>query len=236
VTAAVVSLYMWTMGILGIGLVLIAGIVMSYLSPPRSWDPWFKRMLRVWFRILFIRIVTEGTEKIRKDRTYVFMSNHVSLFDVPVLAACIPVFVRGVEADRQFKWPVYGFAVKRFGNIPIDRSSVHASISSIRRAVRKLREGTSIVIMPEGHRTLDGRMRPFKKLPFHLVRESGCDLVPVGLSGLFQLKAKQSWLIRPTRIKVKFGNPVPAGEIREMSVEAVSERTRDAIRSLIERP
>jgi 1-acyl-sn-glycerol-3-phosphate acyltransferase len=236
VIAVVVSIYMWFVGMIGVGLALIFGVLMSYIFPARIWDPWFKGLMRLWFHALFIRVETEGADRIRRDRTYVFMSNHVSLFDVPLLAGYIPVFVRGVEADRQFKWPVYGWAVKRFGNIPINRDSVHASISSIRKAVRKLKEGISIVIMPEGHRTLDGKMRPFKKLPFFLVKEAGCDLAPIGISGLFHLKAKESWIIRPTRIKIKFGDPISSEIIRGMSEQKVMEQTRKSIQSLIERP
>jgi len=231
-----VSLYIWIVGFVGIGLVLIGAILMSFLFPARIWDPWFKRALRIWMRMLFIRVEVEGAEKVERNRTYVFMSNHVSLFDAPVLAGFIPVLVRAVEADRQFKWPVYGWAVKRFGNIPINRSSVHASITSIRQAARKLKEGTSIAIMPEAHRTLDGKMRPFKRLPFFLVKEAECDLVPVGLSGLFHLKAKKSWIIRPTRINIKFGDPISSNVIQKLSEEEVMEKTRTAIQSLIERP
>lgn len=234
--AVLISLYMWIAGMLGLGLILIFFMMLSYIVPARRWNPWMQRAFRIWLKTLFIRVDVEGLEHIDPDKVYVFMANHVSLFDVPIMAGFLPGFTRGVEADRQFRWPVYGQAVKRFGNIPIDRSSVHKSIASIREAVRRIKEGTSIAIMPEGHRTLDGKMRPFKKLPFFLVKESGKDLVPVGLSGLYHLKAKKSWIIRPTRIKIKFGKPLNASRIAELSTRELMDETRKKIQSLIERP
>ena len=218
------------------GFILILFLGLSFVLPARIWDPWMKGMFRIWLKTLFIRVDVEGVQHIDRSRIYVFMANHVSLFDVPILAGFLPVFTRGVEADRQFKWPVYGQAVKRFGNIPIDRSSVHKSIGSIREAVRRIKAGTSIAIMPEGHRTLDGNMRPFKKLPFFLVKESGVDMVPIGMSGLYHLKAKKSWLIRPTRIKIKFGKPFSAASIADLPTKDLVQQTREAIQSLIERP
>lgn len=109
-------------------------------------------------------------------------------------------------------------------------------MSSIREAVRRIKDGTSIAIMPEGHRTLDGKMRPFKKLPFLLAKESGKDLAPIGLSGLYELKAKKLWVIRPTHIKIKFGKPIEASHIATLEPRELMEETRDAIKALVERP
>lgn len=107
------------------------------------------------------------------------MSNHASLFDIPLLEAYIPTFVRGVEALRQFKWRVYGWAIRRVGNIPIDRKNIHASIKSMKKTEKILKKGQSIVILPEGHRTLDGNLGQFKKLPFHLAKQAGVPIIPI---------------------------------------------------------
>ncbi|MBN1780772.1 1-acyl-sn-glycerol-3-phosphate acyltransferase [bacterium] len=232
----VVSLYIWTVGLLSIGILLIIGILISFVLPPRHVDKVIKTGCRICLRLMCVRVEVEGAETVDPDKTLLFMANHVSLFDVPVLEGYIPKFVRAVEADRQFKWPVYGWAVRRFGNIPISRESVHASIKSMSRVGDRLKSGLSMVIMPEGHRTLDGQMRPFKKLPFHLAKEADVEILPIGLSGLFHLKAKKSWHIRPTNVKIRFGSPVSRDIIRKLSVTELRDHVRERIAELVERP
>ena len=178
----------------------------------------------------------EGTDKIDPDQTYLFMSNHASLFDVPLLGSYIPKLVRGIEADRQFKWPFYGWLVRRLENIPISRESIHASIKSIRKAEEYLRTGISMVILPEGPRTKDGEILPFNKLPFFLARQAEVAVVPIGLSGLFTLKAVNSWLIHPHTIKMKFGEIIPVNQVKELSVIELRDLIKEKIESLIEYP
>jgi 1-acyl-sn-glycerol-3-phosphate acyltransferase len=228
------SIVLWITGFVALGVILFAGIVLSYWVRPETLDRWLKKACRVFLRIMGVRLEIEGAESVPAGRPVLFMANHVSLFDVPVLEAAIPVFARAVEADRQFKWPVYGWAVRRFGNIPIRREDVHSSIRSIRKGEDWLASGKSLVILPEGHRTPDGRTGPFKKLPFHLARQAGVDIVPIGMSGLYRLKARHSWIIRPGAVKVKFGAPVPADTVRQLSVEALRDRVREAVLSLVE--
>ncbi|MBN2029239.1 1-acyl-sn-glycerol-3-phosphate acyltransferase [bacterium] len=232
----VISILLWAVGFLYFGICCTIVIVLTYFFKPKTIDPLIKKMLRVLFIIMFIPVESEGAEKIDPDRTMLFMSNHVNIFDVPLLQGYIPKYVRGVEATRQFKWPFYGWVIRRLGNIPIERENIHASIRSIHRAEAYLHDGVSIVILPEGHRTLDGKMRPFKKLPFHLAKQADVGIVPVGLSGLFHLKQKGSWILRPAPIKIKFGDPIPVDKVRNLSVPELRDLTYKKIEALIERP
>jgi len=228
-----VSAYCWFAGGLYFILLLFLCILLSFVIPQKTLDPFIKMSLKFLFKILFVRVRSEGAEVVAKNETYLFMSNHQSLFDIPLLAAYIPTFVRGVEALRQFKWPVYGWAIRRLGNIPIDRKNIHASIKSMKITEDVLKKGRSIVILPEAHRTLDGNLGSFKKLPFHLAKQAGVPVIPVGLSGLFQLKHKGSWLIRPRPVTIKFGNPITQEEIRAHSTEGLRDYVRDRIQDLI---
>jgi 1-acyl-sn-glycerol-3-phosphate acyltransferase len=231
-----ISLYIWIIGFLSIGITLIIGIIISFFLPGKTVDQFVKAGCRVCLWLMCVRVDTEGKENIKSEKTYLFMSNHVSLFDVPVLEGYIPKYARGIEADRQFKWPVYGWAVRRFGNIPISRENIHASISSMKLAAEKLKSRLSIIVLPEGHRAPDGIMGPFKKLPFYLAKEADVPIVPIGLSGMFHLKPLHSWLIRPTRVKIKFGSPIPCDVIEKLSVVELRDHVREAIASLVERP
>ncbi len=229
-----VSAYSWFVGGLYFILLLFLCILLSLFIPQKILDPFIKNSLKLLFMILFIKVRSEGTEIVEKDKTYLFMSNHESLFDIPLLEAYVPTFVRGVEALRQFKWPVYGWAIRLVGNIPIDRKNIHASIKSMKVTEQILKKGKSIIILPEGHRTLDGKLGPFKKLPFHLAKQADVPVIPIGLSGLFELKNKGSWLIRPRPITIKFGQPISPDKIRALTTEELRDFVRGTIQDLIE--
>ncbi len=231
-----ISIYMWTVGGLYVGFVMIGLGLLSYIISERKLDPLLKRMLKLLFRLLFIKVRVEGKERLENIKTAIFMCNHVSIFDNLLLGAYIPSYFRGIEADRQFKWFLYGWFVKRLKNIPINRESVHESIQSMRKAAERLKQGTSIAIMPEGHRTRDGKIGTFKKLPFFLAKEADVPIVPIGISGLFHLKPKKGWLIRPTPLKIKFGTSISLSEIRKKTAIELRDYTHDRIKSLIERP
>jgi len=227
-----ISIYAWVIGGLYFLTICFVCIFLSYFVPQKALDPWIKRMLKGLFKIILVRVRVEGYEKIDPEKNYLFMSNHVSLFDIPLLGAYIPTFVRGVEAKRQFKWPIYGWVIRRIGNIPIDRKNIHSSIRSMRKTEKLLRKGRSIVVLPEGHRTLDGKLRPFKKLPFFLAKQAFIPIVPIGLSGLFRLKSKGSWIIRPTTVKMKFGDIINLNTIQALSVTELRDYTREKIQDL----
>jgi len=231
----IVSIYILFVAGLVFGFILLLTLIFTFFLPPKVYDPWVKKMLRFFFKSIFIKVEVEGIEKINPKATYLFMSNHVSLFDIPLLGGFIPNFFRGIEADYQHNWPFYGWVMKRYGNITIPRENIHQSITSVRKAEKIMQDEKSIAILPEGHRTLDGKLRNFKKLPFFLAKQAGVDLAPIGLSGLFRLKRKGSWIVTPTILKVKFGTPIPVAEIERLSVAELRDLTREKIQGLIER-
>ena len=231
-----ISVYLWIVGILYFVIFLLFSFFVSFVFPPKKYDPWIKSMLRYFFKILWVRVEVEGVEHAESGKMYLFMANHVSLFDIPLLGGYVPGFVRGVEARRQHQWLLYGWVMGRLGNIPIDRKNIHASIKTIHQTIKIMQKGMSMIVLPEGHRTLDGNLRPFKKLPFYLAKEVGCEIVPIGLSGLFALKRKGSWLIHPTPLKIKFGTPIPTSDVKSRSTIELRDYVRDRIQDLIERP
>jgi len=229
-----VSIYAWIVGGVYFLLFSFVAIVLSLFVKPERFDPFLKICLKLLLKIMFIKVRVEGEENVSPDQTYLFMANHASMFDIPLYAAYIPVFVRGVEASRQFKWPVYGWLIRRMGNIPIDRKNIHSSIRSIKKTGGILKKGKSIIILPEGTRTLDGKMLPFKKLPFLLAKQAAVPVIPIGASGLFQLKSKNSWLIRPRPISIRFGSPISPELIEKLSTKELSDLIRQKISDLVE--
>jgi 1-acyl-sn-glycerol-3-phosphate acyltransferase len=235
--SALVSAYMWSVGLAVFAWFCLNAIVASVFLPSGAYDGLLKRILRRMFRLLFIPVRVQGRERLDPGRPYLYMSNHVSLFDMPLLGGWLPGIVRSVEAERQFHWPLYGQAVRRLGNIPIRREDVFASARSLQKAVRLLvAQRRSLLIMPEATRTLDGELRPFKRLPFLLAKQAGVDLVPVGMSGLFSLKRKRTWRIHPGPLQLKFGEVIQAAEVARLSIEELRDLARERIRGLIEWP
>jgi len=234
VKKTLVSAFMWFYGLL-IGLpVLLLVTVVALVFPQRWYNNFGRACLRFIVFIFGARVTAEGLENIDPKQTYLFMVNHVSLFDVPVLGGYIPNFVRGIQAVEQMKRPVIGWFLTAIGMIPIHRTSAHASWAVLERAVDEIKKGKSILIMPESTRTRTGEMQNFKKLPFRLAQICGVDLVPIGLSGLYRFKSRVSWHLRPGPIKIKFGKPISYDLIKEKSVEELQGLVRERISSLIE--
>jgi 1-acyl-sn-glycerol-3-phosphate acyltransferase len=130
------------------------------------------------------------------------MMNHVSLLDPLVLYSRFPGKVRAVEEESHFRWPVYGWMIGKIGQIPINRTNPRLAMASLARAAAfiRAREGFSFVVLPEGTRTLDGKIGPLKRGGFLLARESGLDILPIVQAGAFRLMRKGSRMLRPGQI------------------------------------
>ncbi|MBT3756064.1 MAG: hypothetical protein HOK80_08865 [Candidatus Cloacimonetes bacterium] len=230
------SVFLWTFGFIYFGIFSSIAIILTFIIPLKILDPFIKESLKLLFKVLFIKVKVEGNTNLDKSKTYLLMSNHVSLFDVPLLKAYIPIYFKGVEAHHQFKWPFYGWLVTRLGTIPIERDNIYASMRSIRKANKILNKGTSIAILPEGTRTITGEMQPLKKMPFMLAKKAGVDIIPIGLSGLFKLKPKGSWHITPSTITINFGDAIKSEAVNELSIEELRDEVELSIKDLVTEP
>jgi len=231
-----VSIVVWTFGLLVAVPLLLLITVLALVLPQRWYNDPGRALLRFIVWLFGGRVTVTGLGHINKRRTYLFMPNHVSLFDVPLTGGYIPNFTRGIQASEQFRWPVIGWFLASIGMIPIERSSAHASWSTLERAVQEIRDGKSILIMPESTRTRTGALQPFKKLPFRLAQVAGVDVVPIGLSGMYRFKSRVSWIIHPGPVKIAFGKPIPYEKIKKLSVEELMTLVRERISALIEYP
>jgi 1-acyl-sn-glycerol-3-phosphate acyltransferase len=156
------------------------------------------------------------------------MMNHVNFFDPFVFYAAFPGLARGAEEESHFRWPVYGGAIRRMGMFPIDRKNTERAVESLRRAAVWIRErpGFSFGILPEGTRTPDGRLGPFKRGGFLMALETGLDILPLVQRGGYRISRKGSLLVRPGTIGITIEPAVPvAGATRE-TAEALIERVR----------
>jgi 1-acyl-sn-glycerol-3-phosphate acyltransferase len=228
------SVLIWCIALAWLIPALIFVIVASYLVPAKRYDPFVKKLARALFFLMGIRLTIEGRENVDPKQTYLYMANHISMLDVPLFQAVIPQLARGVEAEEQFNWPIFGWAIRRAGNIPINRKDVRAAIPSAKETAKRLQEGLSMIILPEGGRTLTGKMKPFKKLPFHLAKEGHVPIIPIGVSGLYRVMKKGDWMITPGPVKVRFGRPIAPKTIESLSVTELRDLVRGRIEQLID--
>ena len=174
-----------------------------------------------------------GRENVDKNKSYVWMFNHQSILDIFVIGMMVPHYIVGVAAQYQFNLPVWGYVVKKWGNIPVNRKNTRSAIKAIELARNKLLDGASIMIAPEGQRTIDGKLCPFKKGAFHLAMGANGTILPVGIRGLFDVKRKTDWRIKPGRIDVSIGRPIPASEYEGMTVEELRDYVRERMLKLV---
>lgn len=192
------------------------------------------RVGRMWSRSILaasgIQVAVSGMERIDPARPYIFMSNHQSNFDIPVLLAHLPVQFRWLAKAELFKIPVFGRAMRGAGYISIDRADREAAFKSLGEASEAIRKGVAIMIFPEGTRSLDGTLKPFKKGGFVLAVDAGVPIVPVAIRGTHAIMAKRTWIIRPRDVAVEVGEPIDTSDCTRATKEALMERVRAAIR------
>jgi 1-acyl-sn-glycerol-3-phosphate acyltransferase len=161
-----------------------------------------------------VRVHVEGLEKIDVRHAYVFAANHQSQFDIFALLGYLPLQFRWLAKKELFRIPLFGTAMKHADYIPIDRTNRKQAFKSIDLAAAKVREGTSIVIFPEGTRSVDGKLKSFKKGGFFLAIKSGRPVVPVSISGTHEILPKDSFRLRPGAVWVYIGDPIPTEGLR----------------------
>ena len=167
---------------------------------------------RIWSKsILFvsgIKVDIEGLTKIDPSKSYIYMSNHRSNFDIPVLLGCLPIQFRWLAKAELFKIPIFGRAMSGAGYVKIDRFNRESAFKSIDEVAAKMRNGISVMIFPEGTRSEDGNIKSFKKGGFVMAVDSGAPVVPVILRGTRSIMSKGSWRIKPGNVILSIEKPI----------------------------
>ncbi len=230
----IISVFLYLIGSISFLILGTSVIACSFLFKPRQYDKFAKLLCRILLKVFFIRVEVIGSENVDPNKTYIFMSNHVNIFDVFVLYGYIPNFARGVELDEHFEWPIWGPVIRRFGNIPISQTNTKSAIKSLERAEEAIRNGTSIIILPEGHRTKNDQLLPFMKGPFILAQKTKADIIPTAMVGAFQIKRVTSWLIRPRKMKFVFGEVIPYDSFKNMTANELRKNIKNTTQNLID--
>jgi 1-acyl-sn-glycerol-3-phosphate acyltransferase len=172
--------------------------------------------LREWGRALVrhadIDLTVEGLAGIPHDRACIYMSNHQSHFDIPLLYSVFPGRLRMVAKAELFRVPVWGPAMRKAGFIRVTRSGDRQeAMAAMRECADALGRGVNVWIAPEGTRSIDGRLGKFKKGGFLLARETGADIVPIAIDGSRYIVPKNTAVVQPgARVRMVFGAPIAA--------------------------
>jgi 1-acyl-sn-glycerol-3-phosphate acyltransferase len=169
---------------------------------------------RVWARMILrtcgVTVKVTGSANLSSNIPYVLCVNHQSHMDIPVVLAALPFQFRFAAKKELFRIPFLGWHLRRSGHVPIDRVNPRAAVKSIRDAATKIREGSPIVIFPEGGTSQDGAIKPFKGGGFMLASQSMVDAVPVTIRGSREVLMPQTYHVRRGFVEVSIGKPIPS--------------------------
>jgi 1-acyl-sn-glycerol-3-phosphate acyltransferase len=200
-------------------LVMIAVFVTAFMSSCAILFPLISpgenkvhKIASLWARMLLwltsTRVDVIGRENVLMEKPQIFMSNHQSDFDILIVLAHIPGQFRWIAKKELFKIPIFGKAMRNAGYIEIDRQNHEKALKSLDEAAQKIREGKSVVTFPEGTRSRDGKIRPFKQGMFHLAIQAGVPIVPISIIGANEIMQKRTLKVKPGRITMIIDRPV----------------------------
>jgi len=204
-------------------------MVAGWRDPLISIGQW---AMRVSGRVLGIKVEVSGLDRFDPRTALIFMPNHISFLDGPLLEMLIPGAARVVLKKSILRIPVVGLAMRFVGFVPVDRKGAQGGKKSIARAVRMIREqGYSFLIFPEGTRSRNGKLQRFRRGGFFLAIETGAAIVPVTISGTFELMPKGQKYARKGRVQVVFHDPIPSASYTIETMAGLMERVKEAILS-----
>jgi 1-acyl-sn-glycerol-3-phosphate acyltransferase len=199
-----------------------------------SGDVTFLYRISMWgamtgVRLAGVKVQTVGLDKLDSSRTYIFMSNHVSNIDPPLMLPLIPKRTSVMARHELFNYPLLGRAMRLGSLVPVERKNRDAGIAAVRAARDVIRKGINMTIYVEGHRSLDGKLLPFKKGPFYLATECAVPVVPVTIVGTHSIMPKGRFAIKPGKVTLIFHEAIEPEDFG--SRDALMARVRAVIES-----
>lgn len=199
----------------------------------------YHRFALLWSRVGLlcagVRLEVEGVELVPRNQPLIFMGNHQSNFDIMALFLAVPVRFNWLAKEELFRVPIFGRSMKCAGYIPVNRGDGRESLRSLDRAAQLVAAGTSVAIFPEGTRSIDGKLLPFKRGGFILAAKAGVTIIPFTITGSREVNPPDNFVhLRPGRIGVRFGAPIPGGNRGAKQQEQLMEQVRAAIAAGLE--
>lgn len=224
------TLFAWVVGITA---TVILGIVAILLSLFDSSGNSSHVVARLWGKIQLrttgSRVTMQGLEHLDSRKSYIVVSNHQSFFDIFSLLGHLPLQFRWIAKAELFRIPLLGWAMARTGYIPIERDSPKKAYRSMLQAAEKVREGVSILIFPEGTRSPDGLLQPFKKGVFLIALKSQAPILPVAIRGTRNIMRKNDWRAYPGHVEIRIFPPIETAGFSTDKEAELSEQVRNTL-------
>jgi 1-acyl-sn-glycerol-3-phosphate acyltransferase len=212
-------------------------LIGSLFDARGRWQHW---CARTWSWLILktsrVSVSVEGLEHAVAGRPMIFCVNHQSSMDIPVLLAHLPFQFRFVAKRSLFRYPFMGWHLRRSGHIAVGRDRPGEARKSVDEAATKIRDGYPVVVFPEGGRSRDGELLPFKSGAFRLAIMAGVPVAPVTLNGTLATLRPDTVHIRPGHVEMIIHPPIPTAGLTRYDVETLAERVRNQLISRFQRP
>lgn len=181
-------------------------------------------------------MVAEGLDRLPPDGAFVYVSNHLSLADTPLMAGWLPTSFRFLAKDSLMRVPIIGGHLRRGGHIAVEREDARAAVRSLARAEKLLRDArVSVLIFAEGTRSQDGFLQAFKAGAAHLAIKAGAPVVPLAVHGTADIMPKGRKLLRPGVVRILAGEPIPTEGLKAQDRDGFTERLQKRVAELLDR-
>ena len=190
----------------------------------------YKRWSKSLLFLCGIKLSLKGMEHLKAGETYIYISNHSTLFDIPIILSAIKDNVRIFYKKELEKVPVFGFALKKSPFIPIARAKGREAIASLEEALSAIRQNVSVLLFPEGTRSKDGKLQPFRRGAFMLASRSGKPIMPVTIIGSPEILPRKSFRFNRSIIHIVFHEAIyPADNLARDEEQELMERVHAII-------
>jgi 1-acyl-sn-glycerol-3-phosphate acyltransferase len=209
--------------------IFLVFLPLSFLFGKHVYDEWLRKAARLFLRFAGVKVRSvRGLENIQPDEPYIVTPNHVNMLDPFIYQGYFPYLLRGLEKKENFRIPIWGQWMRAVGQIEVDRENPKKAVQSMREVARVLREErTSVMVAPEGTRTPNGRLQPFKRGPFKTAAEAGVRILPMCCKGLYDINRKGDWRVKPGHLDIIFGKPLgPPNHSLESQKNIITELRR----------
>jgi 1-acyl-sn-glycerol-3-phosphate acyltransferase len=198
------------------------------------------RMARFWARLMlaigFVRVETEGLEKLDPSKSYVLASNHTSYYETPAILANIPLQFRFFAKQGLFQIPFLGWHLERAGHFPVVRGNARASLKSMADGARQIRDRhISVLLFPEGGRS-EKTLREFKEGAAYIAIKAGVPIVPVGIAGARRVLPMHSTQVIPGTIRLYVGDPIPTANLSLKDRGPLTQQVVECVAQMVGEP
>ncbi len=206
-------------------------IVVSFIRHSEGLNAWVMHVWAIWtLRAAGAKVIVEGAERVPDNTPCFYVGNHQSALDIPILLVARRGRAQFLAKESLFRIPIFGWSCRRAGHLPISRSHPRVTLERLEKMLKRVREHpVSLAAFPEGTRSPDGRLLPFRKGTMKICQRAGLTLVPFAISGSFGVHQRGSYRVNPGTVRIRFADPILPDELSVLSIDRLLDRVVEAV-------